>query len=50
MLIDETCFYFSDDPTEEEHYLGYLPEYEKRTGRDIVISRMAANLKRQMNW
>ena len=29
MLIDETCFYFSDDPTEEEHYLGYLPEYEK---------------------
>ena len=23
--IDETCFYFSDDPTAEEHYLGYLP-------------------------
>lgn len=29
MSIDETCSYFSDDPTEEEHYLGYLPEYEK---------------------
>ena len=29
MSIDETCFYFSDDPIEEEHYLGYLPEYEK---------------------
>lgn len=29
MSIDETCFYFSDDPTEEEHYLGNLPEYEK---------------------
>ncbi|MDD4564214.1 MAG: hypothetical protein PHE79_01815 [Eubacteriales bacterium] len=26
--IDETCFYFIDDPMEEEHYLGYLPEYE----------------------
>ena len=24
--IDETCFYFTDDPNEEEHYLGYLPE------------------------
>ena len=29
MLIDETCFYFSDDPTEGERYLGYLPEDEK---------------------
>lgn len=27
--IDETCFYFSDDPDESEHYLGYLPQYEK---------------------
>ena len=27
--IDETCFYFSDDPNEEEHYLGYLPQYDK---------------------
>lgn len=26
--IDETCFYFKDDPAEEEHYLGYLPQYE----------------------
>ena len=25
--VDETAFYFIDDPTEEEHYLGYLPEY-----------------------
>ena len=23
--VDETAFYFTDDPTEEEHYLGYLP-------------------------
>ncbi len=27
-MIDETYFYFSDDPQETEHYLGYLPEYE----------------------
>ena len=27
--IDETCFYFTDDPTESEHYVGYLPQYEK---------------------
>ena len=27
--IDETGFYFSDDPNEEEHYLGYLPQYDK---------------------
>ncbi len=27
--IDETCFYFVDDPEESEHYLGFLPEYEK---------------------
>lgn len=29
MNIDETCFYFSDDPNEEGHYLGYLPQYDK---------------------
>ena len=27
--IDETCFYFSDDETERERYVGYLPQYEK---------------------
>ena len=27
--IDETCFYFADDLDENEHYLGYLPQYEK---------------------
>lgn len=27
--IDETCFYFTDEPDESEHYLGFLPEYEK---------------------
>ncbi len=27
--IDETCFYFTDDPEEIEHYLGYLPQYDK---------------------
>lgn len=27
--IDETCFYFSDDKEEREHYVGYLPQYEK---------------------
>jgi len=26
--IDETGFYFADDPSEEEHFLGYLPEYD----------------------
>lgn len=29
VCINETCFYFSDDETEEEHYLGFLPQYEK---------------------
>ena len=29
MNIDETCFYFSDDKDEREHYVGYLPQYEK---------------------
>ena len=29
MNINETCFYFSDDPNEEEHYLGYLPQFDK---------------------
>ena len=29
VMINETCFYFSDDPSKEEHYLGYLPQYKK---------------------
>ena len=27
--VDETSFYFIDDPSETEHMLGYLPQYEK---------------------
>ena len=27
--IDETCFYFSDDTNEKEHYLGYLPQFDR---------------------
>lgn len=27
--VDETYFYFADDVSEQEHYLGFLPEYEK---------------------
>lgn len=27
--IDVTCFYFSDDPKEDEHYIGFQAEYEK---------------------
>lgn len=27
--IDETSFYFLDDEKEEEHYLGFLPHFEK---------------------
>lgn len=27
--IDETRFYFFDDEAEEEHYLGFLPQYAK---------------------
>ena len=26
--IDETAFYFENDPEELEHFIGYLPEYE----------------------
>ena len=26
--IDETQFYFADDPNESDHWLGYLPEYD----------------------
>ena len=25
--IDETCFYFKNDPDEIVHYIGYLPEF-----------------------
>lgn len=27
--IDETCFYFTDDAQESEHYIGFLPDFEK---------------------
>ena len=27
--IDETCFYFEDDPVEKDHYLVYLRQYDK---------------------
>lgn len=27
--VDETIFYFSDDLKQEEHYIGYLPQYDK---------------------
>jgi hypothetical protein len=27
--IDETCFYFADDPQVSKHYIGFLPKYEK---------------------
>lgn len=27
--VDETTFYFRSDPEEVEHYIGYLPQYEK---------------------
>jgi len=27
MWIDETCFYFADDPAEKEHYIGYAEGY-----------------------
>lgn len=27
--IDETVFFFDDDAKEEEHYIGFLPQYEK---------------------
>ena len=26
--IDKTCFYFSDDAEEEEHYIGCIAKYE----------------------
>ena len=27
--INETCFYFADDEREEEHFLGFMSQYEK---------------------
>ncbi|MBE6844180.1 MAG: hypothetical protein E7508_00505 [Ruminococcus sp.] len=27
--IDETVFYFDDDPSETDHYIGFLPQYDK---------------------
>lgn len=27
--IDETSFYFCDDQSREEHFLGFLPQYDK---------------------
>lgn len=26
--VDETVFYFDDDPEEAEHYIGYIPEFK----------------------
>ena len=26
--VDETGFYFDDDPEEDDHYLGYIPEFK----------------------
>ncbi len=28
MSIDETCFYFLDDPEKSEHCIGFLPQYK----------------------
>ena len=28
--IDETAFYFSDDPEEIEHFIGYIPKYKDK--------------------
>ncbi len=27
-MIDDTCFYFADEPERSEHYIGCKPEYE----------------------
>lgn len=27
--IDETSFFFSDDPEKEEHFIGFLPQQER---------------------
>ena len=27
--IDETSFYFKNDPKETDHFIGYLPQYDK---------------------
>jgi hypothetical protein len=29
ICIDETCFYFADDPQEIDHFLGFLPQYDE---------------------
>jgi hypothetical protein len=29
MNIDETCFYFLNDPKEEEHFCGFSPQFDK---------------------
>jgi len=47
--INETCFYFMDDPQESDHYIGYLHEYENPIGLDIVIFLMVVNIVLQKN-
>lgn len=27
--VDETVFYFDDDKEQQEHYIGYIPTYDK---------------------
>ena len=27
--VDETVFYFDDDKEQQEHYIGYIPKYDK---------------------
>ena len=63
--IDETVFYFDDDPSEEEHYIGYLPQYEKpywagycdvvdgcafQTAQELFIAKIYDGLSIKERW
>ena len=63
--MDETSFYFADDPAEAEHLIGYLPQYETpywagycdipdgcefRTAEELVNAKIYGNKSLCERW
>lgn len=63
--INETCFYFTDDEREEEHFLGFMSQYEKPywvgycdipngaefpTAQELVTARIFQGKSLQERW
>ena len=63
--VNETCFYFADDEWEEEHFLGFMPQYEKpywvgycdipngiafQTAQELVTARIFQGKSLKERW